>query len=494
MDALTRIIAPLFPGLAASRIAAQAKMLAAQRYYDAVASNAYRPRRGGNQSADTVIDQARGKPREYARWLDENHDLASGILNDLVTNIVGSGVRVEPMAKTKDGLSATTLNDALRDLWVEFWKRPTVAGDLSGPELESLTCRTLLRDGELFVQHVIGRKNITYPLSGLPYLLEPLEADFVPFDLTTDTITQGIQKNTWGQPVAYTVYKQHPGGLRFGASMDVKIVAAEAMSHLKFKRRLGQTRGITIFHNVLSRLDDIKDYEESERIAARIAAAFTAYIKRSGEYEVPSTTLADGVTRSFEMAPGLIWDTLAPGEDVGIVKSDRPNPNLQTFRSSQLRASCAGTQTRYSSVAKDYNGTYSAQRQEMLEGEAGYRALFGMLLNQFYLPIWIRFVDTAIAAGSIRIPANVVLQSVYLPEIRKPALPWIDPLKEVNAFAKAVEQGFKSRHQVIRDMGGDPRIVDQQLAADTFDVRPDVAPTTQPKAPPDDPQPIDEAA
>jgi lambda family phage portal protein len=236
-------------------------------------------------------------------------------------------------------------------------------------------------------------------------------------------------------------------------------------------------------------LDDIKDYEESERIAARIAAAFTAYIKRNGEYETP---LNDDGSRAFEMSPGMIYDNLLPGEDVGMIKSDRPNAGLENFRNGQLRAVAAGTGTRFSSISKNYNGTYSAQRQELVEGGLGYRRLFNTLLHHFYWPIWRTFIDAAILSGALRIPGGIDLPSVYRPEFRPPALPWIDPKKELDAFKTAVECGFKSRHQVIRDMGGDPSTVDQQLAADDFDYRP--GQTTGPLAVPADDTIQEEAA
>lgn len=432
------------------------------RYFEAVNTSLYRSRRGGGQSADAVMDRARGKLREYARWLDENHDLAVGILDDLVTNIVGSGIAMEPMALTTSGEPHEATNRQLRDLWREFWEWPEVTGELAGDELDALLCRTWLRDGEVFIQHVINRTLANYR-TRVPYALEVLEADYVPFDLTTDTVTHGVQKNTWGQPVAYTVYKTHPGALRGGASLDTKVIPAALMTHVKHVRRMGQTRGVSIFHAVLNRLDDIKDYEESERIAARIAAALTAYIKRNGDYETPEN--ADG-SRAFEMAPGLIFDNLLPGEDVGTIKSDRPNANLESFRDAQLRAVAAGTGSRFSSIAKNYNGTYSAQRQELIEGSQHYRRLFTQYKHQCRLPIWIRFVDACKLAGLLKVPASVQDVTLYRPEVRMPALPWIDPQKELNAFQIALSCGLKSRRQIIRDMGGDPNEVDAQIAGD----------------------------
>lgn len=103
-----------------------------------------------------------------------------------------------------------------------------------------------------------------------------------------------------------------------------------------------------------------------------------------------------------------------------------------------------------------------------------YRRLFDYLRARFYLPVWTRFVDAARSAQLIAIPADVDAASLYRPEIRPPQIPWIDPLKEVKAYQAMVEAGFRSRQQIIRDLGGDPATVDAQLAADTFDVRPGI--------------------
>lgn len=479
MDPLSRWLAPLFPGWAAARMAAQARLKAAQRYYEAVSITAQRPRRGNSASADSVMDNARGNLRQFARWLDENSDLAVGILDDLVTNIVGCGAGMEPMAvKGPEREPATDLNRQLADLWAEFWQAPEVTGELPGAEVERLLCRSWLRDGEVFVHHIT--KPIAPFSSRVPYALELLEADFVPWDMfqPKSNVTHGIAKDGWGRPVGYWAYRQHPGGNAWIPSSDMIWLPADQVLHLKFVRRLHQTRGSSLFHAVLSRLDDLKDYEESERIAARVAAALTAYIKRdSALSDVVAATTTDGedstaTDRSFSMSPGLVFDGLLPGEDVGVIDPKRPNPNLETFRNAMLRAVAAGTGTRFSSIAKNYNGTYSAQRQELVEAVTHYRRLFGYLRVKLYLPVWRQFVDASRLAGLIRIPAGVDEASLYRPEVRAPNMPWIDPSREVKAFAMMVENGFRSRWQIIRDLGGDPATVDAQLEADPLDIRP----------------------
>lgn len=477
MDAMTRLLSVFAPRWAARRVEALAKLAHAQRYYEAVKITAQRPRRGGPQAADAVMDAAKGNMREFARHLDENHDLAIGVLDDLVTNIIGAGAGIEPLAvRGPNREPVADLNRQLADLWSEFWLSPEVTGELSGPEVERLLCRSWLRDGEVFAQHVIA------PLAPyktrIPYALELLESDFLPYDLTRpdSRVTHGVQKDGWNRPIGYWFSKVHPGSQTFNLqSSELIWKPAESVMHLKFVRRLHQTRGVSIFHGVLTRLDDLKDYEESERIAARVAAALTAYIKRDiglAAEAVVAGEDSETTGRSFAMEPGLVFDGLLPGEDVGTIDSKRPNPNLEQFRNAMLRAVAAGTGTRFSSIAKNYNGTYSAQRQELVEAVTHYRRLFDYLRARFYLPVWQRFVDSCRLAGLVRIPAGVDPMSVYRPEIRPPNMPWIDPKKEIEAFSLMVEKGFRSRWQIIRDLGSDPATVDAQLEADPLDIRP----------------------
>ncbi len=264
--------------------------------------------------------------------------------------------------------------------------------------------------------------------------------------------------------------------------MQTKRVPAERMMHIRFVRRLHQTRGVPVAHAAINTLYDLKDAWESERVAMRVAAAFTGYIKKSPDYQ---STAVDDTTgaRELELAPGMIWDSLMPGEEVGTIGHDRPNSNFDPFTQALLRTVAGATGTRYSAIAHRYDGTYSAQRQELVEGAVSYRRLLAYLIGVFYRPVWRRLVDAARLSGRIVLPRGVEERSVYAPEFRGPVLPWIDPLKEIQAYQTAVESGFKSRHQVIRDMGSEPAVVDAQLQADLFEA---ASAEPEPPAPADD--------
>lgn len=450
------------------------------------------------------MDHARSTLRSWARHLDENHDIAVGVLDDLVKKIIGCGIQLEPMVERVGGALAVDVNKQLRALWAEWGlATPDASRTMAWPEIEAKLCRTWLRDGEVLVQHLEGGGRGIRHRSRVPYSLELIEADYLPFDLAQDStaeknrIVHGVEISDWREPLAYWLHKEHPGDIgsltqvNLAILRDFKRVPAEHISHLKFTRLIGQVRGVSVFHSVLQRLEDIKEYEESERVAARVAAAFCAVIKRNGDFS--STSATDG-SRIMEMNPGMIFDNLLPGEDVSTIGSDRPNTNLENFRNSQIRAIASGTGTSYSGVSRNYNGTYSAQRQELVESWVGYEGLREVLYGQLYRPVWQRFVRMAATAGLISL-RGVDPNTLMKVDLVGPAMPWIDPLKEVEASAKRVESGFVSRHMVIRENQYDPQIVDEQIKADApmRDVlaAPKAAtatPSAEPKADPDEPK------
>lgn len=93
---------------------------------------------------------------------------------------------------------------------------------------------------------------------------------------------------------------------------------------------------------------------------------------------------------------------------------------------------------------------------------------YGVLRDHFIercvRPIWERFVDMAVLSGKLNIPAGSINQrTLWNAGFQGPTMPWIDPQKEVTAEEKSVSAGFKSRSQVIRERGGNPQDVFEQI-------------------------------
>lgn len=420
---------------------------------------------GSQQSPDSAMEMANTNLRQWARHLDENHDLAIGVIDDLVTNVVGTGIVVAPMPQIA-GRVRPEIGEQILELWDDWGRAPEVTAQLPWSELQRITCRSWLRDGEFFAQHV--QPPSTYPWGDGPvrYRVEYLEADMVPMD---DWVAnrgggdprQGVYMDAWNRPYAYAVYLRNPYDTvrnNTGLGSETKRVPVELMMHVKFARRWPQTRGVPICHGIIRRLQDLKEYEESERIAARVAASMCAYIRRSPDADTPQdiTTNISG-ERQMAMQSGQIFTDLLQGEEIGTIDTSRPSSELANFRESQMRALAAGTGTRYSSIARDYSGTYAAQRQEMVEARPHYLRLREYYVQRFIRPVYERFLRVAWLTGRLRVPPDMEFSDLARAEFIGPGMPWIDPLKEVQAHVIAINNSLKTREQIIRANGDDPR-------------------------------------
>lgn len=413
-----------------------------------------------SRDGTSVVSIAGERLRKYARHLEQNHDIAKGALDRLVQFVVGpSGIGIEPVPKTQDGDIHADFQAELLEAWRDWCQWPEVTWEMDWIAVQRLMCRSWLRDGECLAQLVIGALPSLDHGTRVPFSLELLEADLLPFshnDLTLN-IVNGVERNTWNRPKAYWIYKQHPGGMALN-DLTLKRVPSERILHLKLTDRIGQVRGVSVFASVLHRLNDLYEYETSERMAARIAANITGVVKTENP-EVYSQKLDDKghpISRELYLHPGMILDNLNPNESIEIFDSKRPSTALEPFRNGQLRAAAAGLGISYSALARDYNGTYSAQRQELVEGGAHYAAMSRLYINQLIRPVWQAFVMTAIQSGVVTVPDGLDERSLDNAEFQPPTLPWIDPKKEADAHTAQMENYLSSPQKIIRERGGNP--------------------------------------
>lgn len=465
MNPIDRVISWFAPARAVRRVSARHILNA----YEAAKPTRTRRNPGDNSSADQLTMFSSAELRAQARHLDQNHDIASGVLDVLVRNTVGRGIGIEPQPKRRDGSIDDTVGDSLSALWKEWCKRPEVTQELSFGMVQRLAARAWFRDGEVLVRDHVGDVLSLVHGTQVKYSIEVFESDFLPHDYSdaSKRIVQGVEKDAWGRPLYYHLYPEHPGGT-LHVRGNYRRVPAQSLRHLKLVDRLHQTRGVSIFAAVVSRLNDIKDYEEAERVAARIAASMAVYIKKGGAEDYSSGTATETDSEGNQrrlfgpVVPGMVIDDLMPGEDIGMISSDRPNPNLGSFRADMLRAVSAGSRAGYSSISKNYNGTYSAQRQELVEQWSAYEIMSDEFIDAFVRPVWERFVQIAVASRRLSLPAEIDAATLADADFITPTMPWIDPLKEAAADITLVDGLLTSQQRVIRRRGGNPRdVLDQ---------------------------------
>ena len=456
MNFVDRMLAPWAPGVVATRLHARAMIQA----YEAAKPSRTHKAKGQPHSADLSIQLAGKSLRDQSRWLDENHDLVTGIFDRLEERVVGGqGIGVEPLPLTYSGDVHLDFAAEIKAAWGEWSLRPEASGELSRPQMERLVCRTWLRDGEALAQKLRGRiANYTH-LGQIPFALELLEPDYLPLDYNDPSqgILQGVERDAWRRVRAYHLHKEHPGNMTgyWRDPSSTKRVPADNVIHIAHRKRIGQNRGVPLLHAALIRLAEIKDYEESERVAARIAAALCMYIRKgTPDSYVEGKAPAN---RTFPIGPGMVIDDLQPGEDVGMIESNRPNPFLEGFRNGQLRAIAAGTRGAYSTIARSYDGTYSAQRQELVEAHLGYDLLQHEFIDYWCRPVYREWLSMAIASGALVPPVDVDPATLMGAVYQGPVMPWINPVQEANAWELLVQAGFSDEAEVARARGRNPQ-------------------------------------
>lgn len=437
---------------------------AVSSYYDGQPSAGDSFRRGlASVSAEQQGRVGHVSAREQARYAEANYDLASGALDVLVNNIIGTGITVEPTVRDMDGNPVKVVNDQLRVLHEAWAKRPEVTGDFDLYSAQRLDARAWLRDGDCFMQQLTGEIPTLKHGSVVPYSLEFIEADFVPSDYDDDGYVQGVKRDAWGRTTHFAVYKKHPSeGLFVTRRGDLKFITADRMLQLKMVSRFRQARGVSVFASALERLADIKETDENERVAARVAAAMTGYIRKGKDEDYnEGTEKRDPI----EFGPGMIFDNLEPGEDIGTIQSNRPNNAMIPFRHDQMRSAAGALKVSFSSWAKNYTGTYSAQRQELVEAYVNYGVLSGAYIQQRAMPVYEGFARACIISGLVKIPRDVKINklTLYDGDYIAPVTPWIDPKKEIEAQVALIEANLESRSHIVRQRGRNPDTVREKI-------------------------------
>lgn len=426
--------------------------------YEALEPSQYRKNRRSRATSLEISSQSFDKLREMARHMEENTPIATSIVDAFCNNVIGEkGIQIEPMPLNHDGSINKEVQKEIKKWWSLYCRHTDTRGNAM-PQVQRLLVNHWIVDGEVFAQH-ITHNPLFKKKNRLPYIQQLIEADYLPNWGNGVDIISGIKFDYWLNPSQF-YFSKDPNGIL--TSQNTVAIDAENVLHLALRRKINQVRGITRFASVINSVTDLHDYENSERIAAKIAASMVGYIKKEmpteeftlDDYKDADEELKRDAGNMIEIAPGMFAHNLGIGEEVGIIQSNRSAAYMTEFGNHMVRNIAAGAGASYSTASRNYNGTYSAQRQELLEQWQHYKVLQNEFGCQYLQPTYIRFVKSLIESGMITVPKDVWLvdNAQYL----APVMPWIDPYKEIMAHKVAIEIGTKSRTETITERGGTP--------------------------------------
>lgn len=414
--------------------------------------------------------------RDRSRDLYANNEYVKRFSSALRANVVGpDGITLQNRARlaTSPERLDTRANDLIEAAWKQ-WSRPgrcDVTRQFARADLERLLVDSAARDGEVLVRIHPGFGNAD------GFALQVYEADHLDddhnarqFDDTGNRIRMGVELDRYGAPVAYHIRTEHPGDYTYRSAKGTRYerVLASQMLHLFVAERPHQTRGLPWLHAAMIRLQDLGAYREAAVIAARVGAAKMGFYVRNPEIDAGDQEPRENGARLQEAEPGH-FDELREGETLQTWDPTYPHEQFGDFNKATLRgiAGAMGMGVAYHNISGDLEGVnFSSARIGELAERDGWRVLQQWLIQRFHERVfeaWLRHMLTTGRLGGLSLTQY---QRLHAPHFQGRSWPWVDPLKEGQAYKLLVDEGFMTRGDVVRQRGGDPDEVWRKAAAE----------------------------
>ncbi len=214
------------------------------------------------------------------------------------------------------------------------------------------------------------------------------------------------------------------------------------------------------------KLYELDQYDDAELVRKKTAAMFAGFITR---LDPEANILGEGEANEQGVAlsglePGTM-QLLDPGEDIKFSEPSDVGGSYEAFMRQQLRAIAIGTGITYEQLTGDLTGVnYSSIRAGLIEFRRRCSMLqHNIMVYQFCRPIWNRWLELALLSGKLSTTDDQTLKEV---KWISQGFDWVDPLKDQQAQQMAVRNGFKSRSEVVSELGYDVEEIDQEIAED----------------------------
>ena len=482
MNVLDKVIELIAPGTALKRARARAGLqIMNSGYGNYGASEIKKSMRGwlyhGGSAKEDIQDNL-DTLRQRSRDLYAGAPIATGSTKTMRTNVVGTGLKLK--STIDEGFLHMTENQA-RELETAIEREFSLWADCPDCDLERIDnfyeLQQLAFLNELLSGDVIALLPTTERTGSVYDLrIQLIEADRLctpDHETINPLITGGVEKNQYGEVVAYHIAKHHP--LSFDYQNPVREwVRVEAYGgatgrrnviHIMHRERVGQVRGIPFLSPVIESLKQLERYPEAELTAAVVSGLVTVFIQKENNSEEPP--IGEGIEEeylvdtedenSIELAPGAVID-LGENEKANMTNPGRPNANFDGFVMSVIKQIGCALEVPFEIVLKCFSNNYSASRGALLEFWKTVDMYRGWLAADFCQPIFEEFMCEAVAKGRISAPGffsdPLVRKAYCAAEWNGPSAGQLDPKKEVEAAELRVQGGFSTRERETTELTG----------------------------------------
>ncbi len=410
--------------------------------------------------------------RNRSRAACRNDGYGKGVIDKLVTNIVGTGI--QPLSQAKD----PEFRKAVQALWLRWTDESDADGQLDWYGQQQQAVRAWLEAGECF-----ARIRPRLPEDGLsvPLQVQILESEFCPHTYSLwgprAAVRAGIEFNGIGRRTGYYFYASRPQLDDINTS-DLRRVPAESVAHLYDPLRPGQLRGVPHLTQALVKLNELSKYDDAALLRQQLGNLFAAFVTRPaaiGDAETFHPLTGEPVETSTDskpmisLEPGIIQE-LDPGEEVNF--SDPPEVRgYADFMRQQLYGVSAATGVPYETLTGDMRGVNDRTVRVILN-EFRSRILswqHHIVAFKLCTPIWRAWMGRVMLSGALPIPAAAYradptpwLAVKWMP----PRVPYIQPVQDIEAQQAAIRSGLTSRAAMVAEHGEDAEAIDEEQRID----------------------------
>ena len=431
---------------------------------------------------------------ERSQDLARNNGVASGAINTLVDNVVGTGLRVtyQP-AYNVLGKSRQWANDVAKQV-EELWRLYANSEDIDAArqwnfdELTRLAYKSMLQNGEVFALPY-WRKNTNADYKTAIRLIESDHVCNPNGRSDTKRLVHGVEINSLGAPVAYHFAKEYPAtgrGVLTVSNSWTRVpvfndIGRRKVIHYFTAMRPGQLRGHSFLSTILPRFQMLDKYENAELKAAVINSTIAIIVETLSGASATELSELMGLETGEDfveylanrpeatMKDGQAIATM-PGETVKSFDTKRPNAQFGEFTKNVMKHIATGLNMPVELVEKDFrDSTYSSVRSALLEAWRHFMVCRKQLVEKWAKPVFMLWLEEAVAQGRIngvtwdmfRQNRTAFSQMYWI----GPGKGWIDPVKEAVAAEKRIQIGLSTQTEECAQQGLDfENVIEQQIA------------------------------
>ena len=375
------------------------------------------------------VDRQQIRRLRYRGWnAFRNNPQARKILRTLGAKIIGRGLLPQPQATTKDGEPFVEFRKLARTIFQEFSReadfkgKPGRGGHHFTQMSKSALKQVLLSGGVLYrFRHLSVKDQAKLGLM-LPLQLQLLHVDRIDERQHGGKKFYGLELDNDGRVVIYHLLKgwntsSTSSGLITSSPIQVGFdetpepVPASKIGHLFMEEDLDQLVGSPWFGAALLTMDDRRNYEYSELIAAEVSSCIVAGYRQNpgqtgglglnsgtsdGKYNL---TDADG-NPVTHFQPGMVLNLGQSGE-IQIVNPQRPNSNAEGFVNHLVRSEAVAVPgVKSSTHSGDYrNCSFSSERSADNDIWPEIEELQDRFSGGFNQPFYEEVIKTAVFMG-----------------------------------------------------------------------------------------------